>query len=153
MRQLLAVARYRYDASLRRRLGAYLSIVLLTGLIGGVAVGSIAAARRTGSSFSTYLASTNPSDLTVVPGPQNPADNYSLATTELLRHLPPVRHVEDASIQTGFPLGANGLPLVSTAAMKDVPHLRAWMVSASPRTGSSRLTGGSQIRRIPTRSP
>jgi len=87
-------------------------------------MGSIAAARRTDSSFSNYLASTSPSNLTVVPGPANSADNYSPATATLLAHLPDVKHVEDASIQSGgFPLGPNGLPRISSAAMRDITPL------------------------------
>ena len=39
--------------------------MVLVGLIGGLRSGSLAAARRTQSSFSTFLASTNPSDLSV----------------------------------------------------------------------------------------
>jgi len=39
-----------------------LKLVLLIGLIGGIAVGSMAAARRTQSSFATFLASTRPFD-------------------------------------------------------------------------------------------
>jgi hypothetical protein len=50
---------------LGRRWGGYLGLVLLIGLIGGVALGSAAAASRTESSFSVFLASTNPSDLSV----------------------------------------------------------------------------------------
>ena len=46
-----------------RRWGGYLSIVLLIGLTGGIAMGSIAAARRTQASYATFLASTNPSDM------------------------------------------------------------------------------------------
>lgn len=41
----------------------YLTLVLLIGLLGGVAMGSVAAARRTQSSYATFLASTSPSDL------------------------------------------------------------------------------------------
>ena len=39
--------------------------MLLVGLMGGIGMGAIAGARRTQSSFSTFLASTNPPDLTV----------------------------------------------------------------------------------------
>ena len=63
--QVLQVAWYRCRATLRRRWGGYLGLVLLIGLMGGVALGSAAAARRTESSFSVFLASTNPSDLSV----------------------------------------------------------------------------------------
>ena len=55
--------------------------MLLIGLIGGIAMGSIAAARRTQSSFTTFLASTNPSDLSLVVFPQGSQDNYSTSLT------------------------------------------------------------------------
>jgi hypothetical protein len=63
--QVLPVAWYRFRSTLRRRLPGYLSIVLLVGLVGGLAMASLAGARRTQSSYPTFLASTNPSDLTV----------------------------------------------------------------------------------------
>lgn len=59
------VAWYRFRATFHRRWTGYLSIVLLVGMIGGIALASIAGARRTESSFSQFLASTNPSDLDV----------------------------------------------------------------------------------------
>ena len=40
-------------------------MALLIGLTGGTAMASIEAGRRTQSSYPTFLASTNPSDLTV----------------------------------------------------------------------------------------
>jgi hypothetical protein len=46
----LEVAWYRFRATLRRRLTTYLSAILLVGLTGGVAMASLAAARRTQSS-------------------------------------------------------------------------------------------------------
>ncbi|MGO8860906.1 MAG: ABC transporter permease [Acidimicrobiales bacterium] len=120
MSQVIRVAWYRFRATFGRRWGGYLTIIVLIGGIGGIAIGSIAAARRTESSFPTFLASTNPSNLVVIPGPQNPANNYSPATTSLLAHLPNVRHLEDASISEVFPLGPNGLPQLSAAANKDI---------------------------------
>ena len=57
------VAWYRFRATFGRRLGGYLSLVLLVALVGGLSMGALAAARRTQSSFATYLASTNPSNL------------------------------------------------------------------------------------------
>ena len=61
----MRVAWYRFTATFGRRRGGYLAIVLLIGLTGGIAMGSVAAARRTQASFATFLASTNPSDLSL----------------------------------------------------------------------------------------
>jgi hypothetical protein len=61
MSQVLRVAWYRFRATFARRWGGYLSVVLLIGLVGGISMGSIAAGRRTQSSYPTFLASTNPS--------------------------------------------------------------------------------------------
>jgi hypothetical protein len=40
-------------------------LVLIIGLVGGAGLGALAAARRTASSYTTFLASTNPSDLSL----------------------------------------------------------------------------------------
>jgi hypothetical protein len=58
-------AGYRFRACFRGRWGGYLVLVLLLGLVGGVAMAAVAGARRTQSSFPAYLASTNPGDLQV----------------------------------------------------------------------------------------
>ena len=59
------VASYRFRATFARRRAGLLAIVVLIGLTGGIALGSLAGARRTQSSYPRFLASTNPSDLTV----------------------------------------------------------------------------------------
>ncbi|MGD0853722.1 MAG: FtsX-like permease family protein [Acidimicrobiales bacterium] len=56
---------YRFRATFKRRFTTYLSVILLIGLTGGLAMASIAAARRTQSSYPTFLQSTNPSTLTM----------------------------------------------------------------------------------------
>ena len=61
--RVMPVVWYRFAATFGRRRSGYLTLVLLIGLIGGVAMGSVAAARRTQSSYATFLAATNPSDL------------------------------------------------------------------------------------------
>ncbi len=60
-RQLLRVGWYRLRRSFRRRSVGYLSVVLVIGLVGGVAMASMAGARRTQSSYPRFLAGTNPS--------------------------------------------------------------------------------------------
>ena len=109
----LGVAVYRMRTTLRHRWGGYLSLVVLVALIGGLGLGSLAAARRTQSSFSTFLVSTNPSDLTISAysgsgGAGNP--NYDPALTAAIARLPHVRHVAAAVEVTGAPLASDGSP-------------------------------------------
>ena len=58
-------ASYRFLACFRGRWGGYLVLLLLIGVVGGVAMAAVAGARRTQASFPAYLASTNPGDLQV----------------------------------------------------------------------------------------
>ena len=94
---MLTVAWYRFRATFRRRWGGYLAIALLIGLVGGIAMGSIVAARRTQSSYPAFLASTNASDLTMSTyGVTNnsAANDYSPELTREIAHLPEVKLVE-----------------------------------------------------------
>jgi hypothetical protein len=70
--------------------GGYLALAVLIGLVGGIAMGSMVAARRTYSSYPEFLAGTNPSDLVVQPF-TTPA--YSPGLVRQLGRLPPVRGV------------------------------------------------------------
>lgn len=101
-RHVLRLAWYRFAATFGRRWAGYLSIVLLIGLLGGLALGSVAGARRTESSFPTFLASTNPSDLDVITGP---------VPVGVFARLPRVARVERATFFTNAVLlGKNGVP-------------------------------------------
>jgi hypothetical protein len=64
---VLTVSWYRFRATWHRQWAGYLTIVLLIGLLGGLAMGAIAGARRTESSYPTFLSGTDPSDLLVQP--------------------------------------------------------------------------------------
>ena len=100
IQRALGVAGYRLRATFRRRWGGYVSLVVFVAIIGGLGLGSLAAARRTQSSFSTFLAATNPSDLLVsVYGGGNAAGNpdYDPALSAAIAHLPHVRHVAPGS--------------------------------------------------------
>ena len=55
------LAWYRFRVTFRHRIGGYLALAVLLGLIGGVAMAAVTAARRTESSYPDYLASTDPS--------------------------------------------------------------------------------------------
>ena len=63
IRAVVRESSYRFRATFRRRWAGYLTLAVLIALVGGVAMATVAGARRTQSSFPTYLASTNPSDL------------------------------------------------------------------------------------------
>ncbi len=63
IRVVVRESSYRFRATFRRRWAGYLTLVVLIGLVGGVAMAAVAGARRTQSSYPTYLASTDPSDL------------------------------------------------------------------------------------------
>lgn len=90
-------------ASLRRHWANYLAVVLLVGSLGGLAIGAVAAAQRTASSYNIYLASTNPSDLTLTIGAPN-------ISSELAK-LPHVRSVALSSYSVNaFPAGRSGEP-------------------------------------------
>ncbi len=63
IRAIVRESSYRFRATFRQRRAGYLTLFVLIGLVGGVAMAAVAGARRTQSSFPTYLASTHPSDV------------------------------------------------------------------------------------------
>ncbi len=110
---MVTVARYRFGATFRRRWGGYLAIALLVGLVGGIAMGSIAAARRTQSSYPAFLASTNASDLTMSTygvTPNSAANGYSAELTRKIARLPEVKLVEGWVGVGVVPLAPDGAP-------------------------------------------
>ncbi|MGP0031684.1 MAG: ABC transporter permease [Acidimicrobiales bacterium] len=121
MSRALRVAWYRFRATIGRRWGGYLSLVLLIALVGGLAMAGVASARRTQSSFTTFLAGTNPSDLEVsvysgygLPGS---SPSYSPALTRQISHLPHVRVAREAIELNGVPLGPDEAPRTSTLGL------------------------------------
>jgi putative ABC transport system permease protein len=113
-RQALRFALYRTRCTWSARWTGYLTLVLLLGLVGGVAIGSVAAARRTQAAFPVYLASTNPSDLTVLTGLYGVAGSagYDPGLIARIAALRQVRHVSSyvglnvAVLVPGQPPGA-----------------------------------------------
>jgi hypothetical protein len=111
---MIPVTWYRFRSTFGRRCGGYLSVVVLIGLIGGIAMASIAAGRRTQSSYPTFLASTNPSDMTVslyIPNGGGPATPLA----SKLAKLPDVNRVTDLVGPDFFPLTKNGSPNLVTS--------------------------------------
>jgi hypothetical protein len=122
---VLTVAWYRFKTTLRRRWPGYLAIVLLMGLVGGVAMGAIAGARRTQSAFPAYLAATDASDLEIQAS-SNIASFTSHQVESLAHqfaHLPQVTRVAIAPNLLVVPLGPNGRPLPSAINNDDVTPL------------------------------
>jgi hypothetical protein len=104
---------FRFRATFARRWADYLTLVLLIGLIGGLAMGSVAAARRTASSFTVYWAATNPSDLFGGTGVLDPAAHltaYEAPIVAKIAHLPHVKSIESQSGINLLPLQPDGAP-------------------------------------------
>lgn len=152
MRQVLGVAWYRFRATLGSRWRGYLSVVLLSGLIGGVAMASIAAARRTQSSYPTFLASTNPSDLTVLIGSNSSnAGSFDAAVTTTIARLPDLRRVDSLVTPAVVPLAANGAPSLSGRQSNFLQFAGSPTACSSTKTGPPSLTGGWRTRTGPTK--
>jgi hypothetical protein len=105
-------ALYRSRTTLRRRLGGYLAVVLLGGLLGGLAMGAVAGARRTQSAYPEYLASSHTSQLTFT---YNVAGSnfepYLPAFERRIAHLRGVEHVGAAPYIPIEPVTAAGRQL------------------------------------------
>jgi hypothetical protein len=101
--QVLRTAWFRFRATFHQRRGGYLAIVLLLGSVGGVALGALAGARRTSSSYPTYLASTNPTTVQLFTAFLNPqlgfTHGYYPASA---RRLAGVRYVQSVATVVGF---------------------------------------------------
>ncbi len=114
MSQVLRVALYRSRASFARRRGGYLAVVVLIGLIGGTAMASVEAGRRTQSSYPTFLASTNPSDLTVSVGSTGAAPvSFNPESVTMIARIPGVKRVAALISPAIIPLLADGAPDLS----------------------------------------
>ena len=111
MSRVFRVALYRFRATFARRLAGYASVMLLIGLLGAISMASIAAARRTQSSYPVFLSSTNPSDLTIsVGGDSEAITTYSAAFSDRLERISGVSKVTTLLTPATAPLFANGAP-------------------------------------------
>jgi hypothetical protein len=113
--QVVRVARYRFRVTLGHRWGGYLTTVVLIGLLGGLAMGSIAAARRTQSSFPQYIAATDPFQLSGVTAEFIPGlypVGYDPTVVSKIGHL---RHVTGV----GSLVGLNVAPIEPNGAIKN----------------------------------
>ncbi len=118
----MAYAWYRFRTTFRSELSYFLSVVLLLGAVGGLALGAIEAARSTESSFTDFVASSHVPQLFVFDGVINPGigldSAYNPGLLRRLAHLPHVERVESTVELNMGPLapGGRGLPLTTSSA-------------------------------------
>ncbi len=111
--QFFRVGWFRFRVTLDRRWRGYLAVVILIGVVGGIAMASIAAGRRTQSSYPTFLASTNPSDMSVSVYVPNSGGAVAPLTAKIKR-VPGVKHVRTVAAPTFIPLDPDGAPRLAT---------------------------------------
>lgn len=112
MRMTRTVAWYRFRTTLGRRRSDYLALAVIVGLIGGVGMGAVTAARLTQSAYPAFLDRTNASDLTMSTYGLTSAGPtvYSPATAAAIARLPFVKRVESWVGTYLAPLQPNGAP-------------------------------------------
>jgi hypothetical protein len=110
---------YRFRTTLRSRLGGYLAITLVLGLIGGVAIGALVGARRTQSAYPASLVRSNASDLqfsAYIGGCRNFLEClYSPKFTRQIAALPHVQRVAATPEMFLAPIARNGRPYLPYA--------------------------------------
>jgi hypothetical protein len=111
---------YRFTRTLRQRIGGYLALMLLLALVGGVALASIAGARRTESSFADEQRATNAADtggVTAVLDPtRGSSAGYDPAIIDRIAHIPGVTAIASGAGVDISPLGSDGAPLPNFAS-------------------------------------
>jgi MacB-like periplasmic core domain/FtsX-like permease family len=97
MARTLAYAWYRFSTTLRSEVAHLVLVVVIVGLLGGLALGAVAAGRSTESSFTDYAAASHVPQLYIIDGVINPTigldSAYNAPLLRRLAHLPHVTHV------------------------------------------------------------
>jgi hypothetical protein len=108
----LTIGGYRYRSTFRNRWPSYVALALFIAILGGVAMGTVAGARRTESSFGTLLNRSDSSQLEAPLQFYNPQagfnSGYSPSAIEKLRSLAHVTNVESIVGVNAYPLGPHG---------------------------------------------
>jgi MacB-like periplasmic core domain/FtsX-like permease family len=119
MRGTTPYAWYRLRSTFRSELSYFLSVILLVGAVGGLALGAIEAARSTESSFSDFVTASRVPQLFVFDGVINPGigldSAYNPTLLRKLSRLPRVERVESTVELNMGPLTARGIPLANSA--------------------------------------
>lgn len=101
---------YRFRATFAQQWATLLSIVLLIGLLGGLAMASIGIARRTQSSYPTFLASSNPSTLTMAVYQATANGGPGPDLTSAIERIPGLQRLATVLAPKIAPLNANDAP-------------------------------------------
>lgn len=137
MRQAVGVAWYQLRVTFARRWTSYLAVVILIALTGGLAMASVAGARRTQSSYPTFLKSTNPSNLSLTTYDYEGNGPSGLGLERAIAALPDVAHVRSLVSVVAVPLSATGTPRFSTLAQVDLGGSLDGLFSAQDRPVAS----------------
>src|SRR5271170_5337590 len=117
MIESVRVAWYRFVHTFRARWTGYVTIVVLIGLLGGLAMASLAGARQTQTSFATLMARSNSSQLEGLTGVYNPTigqNGYSPSLIRKIRRLPYVKDVNSVIDLNLLVLNAHGAPILAS---------------------------------------
>ncbi len=107
----LVTAWYRFRTTFRRQRGGYLTLLVLVGLLGGLAMGAVAGARRTLASPAVYVASTRPISFSIITGVLGPGTSgYDPSIIRTIAHLPHVAAVTSVSGLNLVALNRDGSP-------------------------------------------
>lgn len=148
--QARRVALYRFTTTIGRRWSSYLGLVLVVGLLGGVAMASVAAGRRTQSSYAAFLASDNPSPLTMAVYDSNDGAAPSVSLKRAIEHLTGVRRVYSVESISVVPMNAHGAPeLASLSAVDSVGSTDGFILRADkPGVVSGRMFDASRVDEV-----
>ncbi|MGH7735102.1 MAG: hypothetical protein ACREOE_15805, partial [Gemmatimonadales bacterium] len=98
---------------MRRSVGDLVTLALVIGILGGVAMSAVAAGRATQAAYAAFLARTNASDLTMSTygnGTVASANNYSPALAAAIAHVPGIGKVDSWVGIGAFPMAPDGAP-------------------------------------------
>ncbi len=116
----MSFAWYRLRSTMKSDLSYFLTVILLVGAVGGLALGAIEAARSTESSFSDLVTASHVPQLYVFDGVINPGigldSAYNPTLLRTLSHLPHVERVESTVEINLGPLTRRGTELPESAS-------------------------------------
>jgi hypothetical protein len=132
----LSYACYRLRVGFGSEVSYFVSVVLLVGGLGGLSLGSIAAARSTESSFSDYVVRSHTPNLYVLDGVINPGigldSAYNPALLRTLARLPHVERVASTVELNMGPLNRQGKPIPSTSGLPAEASVNGLDVTVDP---------------------